>query len=60
MKKFADLVAEAREHIGELFPWDVEEIIKQDNDSLVLDIREECEFMNYHIEHSMLVPPRHT
>ena len=56
MKKFMDLIAEAREQVEELFPWDVDELIKQDNGSLVLDIREECEFSAYHIEHTMLVP----
>ncbi len=56
MKKFMDLVEEAREQIEELFPWDVDELIKQDNDALVLDIREECEFSAYHIAHTMLVP----
>ena len=30
MKKFMDLVAEAREYVEELFPWDVDELIKQD------------------------------
>jgi rhodanese-related sulfurtransferase len=56
MKKFADIIAEAREQIDEVFPWDVDEIMKRDNDVLILDIREECEFMSYHIEHSMLIP----
>lgn len=56
MKKFMDLVTEAREQIEELFPWDVDELIKQENDALILDIREECEFSAYHIEHTMLVP----
>ncbi|MDH5613290.1 MAG: rhodanese-like domain-containing protein [Gammaproteobacteria bacterium] len=56
MKKFMDLVEEAREHVEELFPWDVDELIRQDNGALILDIREECEFFAYHIEHTMLVP----
>ncbi|MDH5387493.1 MAG: rhodanese-like domain-containing protein [Gammaproteobacteria bacterium] len=56
MKKFMDLVAEAREQVEELFPWDVDELIKKDNGALILDIREECEFSAYHIEHTMLVP----
>ncbi|MCK4705074.1 MAG: rhodanese-like domain-containing protein [Gammaproteobacteria bacterium] len=56
MKKFMDLVAEAREQVEELFPWDVDELIKKDDGALVLDIREECEFSAYHIEHTMLVP----
>ncbi|MDH5710696.1 MAG: rhodanese-like domain-containing protein [Gammaproteobacteria bacterium] len=56
MKKFMDLVAEAREYVEELFPWDVDELIKKNNGALILDIREECEFSAYHIEHTMLVP----
>ena len=43
MKKFAEIVAESREYIDEVFPWDVDDIMKQDNDSLILDIREEWE-----------------
>ena len=56
MKKFAELVEEARQHIEEPFPWDVDDIMKSGNESLVLDIREECEFSAYHIEHTMLIP----
>lgn len=56
MKKFMDIVAEAREQVGELFPWDVDERMKADENVLILDIREECEFSAYHIAHSMLVP----
>lgn len=56
MKKFTEFVANAREQIDELFPWDVDEIRHQDNDALILDIREECEFISHHIEHSMLIP----
>ena len=51
-----DLVVEAREQVEELFPWDVDELIKKDDGALILDIREECEFSAYHIEHTMLVP----
>lgn len=56
MKKFMDIVAEAREQVEELFPWDVDERMKTDENVLILDIREECEFVAYHIAHSMLVP----
>lgn len=56
MKKFADLVAEARLQVDELFPWDVDERMQADENVLLLDIREECEFSAYHIAHSMLVP----
>jgi len=56
MKKFTEFVANAREQIDELFPWDVDEIMRRDNATLILDIREECEFISHHIEHSMLIP----
>lgn len=56
MKKFAQFLDEARQQVDELFPWDVDEIIKQDGNSLIIDIREECEFTSHHIEHSMLIP----
>ena len=56
MKTFMEIIAEAREQVGELFPWDVEERMQADENVLVLDIREECEFSSYHIAHSMLVP----
>jgi rhodanese-related sulfurtransferase len=56
MKTFADIVAEARDQVEEIFPWDADEIIQKDSDVLVLDIREECEFIKYHIQHSLLTP----
>lgn len=56
MKKFSDIVNEAREQVDEIMPWDVDSLIKNDNNALVLDIREECEFAAYHIQHTMLVP----
>ena len=56
MKTFKEIVEQARKDVNELFPWDVEERRSQNNDALILDIREECEFSAYHIKHSMLVP----
>ena len=56
MKTFKQIVDEARHGIKELFPWDVEERMQQNSDLLLLDIREECEYMAYHIRHSMLIP----
>lgn len=56
MKKFEEIVAEAREHIEELFPWDVDKLMKNNEEVLILDIREECEFAAYHVKHSMLIP----
>jgi len=56
MKTFKEIVAEASKNITELMPWDVDERIKQNNDLLIIDIREECEFSRFHIKGSMLVP----
>ena len=56
MKTFKDIVGEARLEINELFPWDVEERRSMNDEILILDIREECEFLAYHIEQSMLIP----
>lgn len=56
MKKFSEIVAEAREQVDELFPWDVDELREENKNVLILDIREECEFAAYHVQHSMLVP----
>ncbi|MBT8126784.1 MAG: rhodanese-like domain-containing protein [Gammaproteobacteria bacterium] len=56
MQTFKQIVDRARRDVKELFPWDVEERIQQNIDLLVLDIREECEYVAFHIENSMLIP----
>ncbi len=56
MKTFKQIVAEASKTITELMPWDVDERIKENKDLLIVDIREECEFIRFHIKGSMLVP----
>ncbi len=56
MTTFKQIVDQARQHITEIFPWDADEIMRNNPDALMLDIREECEFAAYHIKHSMLIP----
>jgi len=56
MKTFKEIVAEASKTIKEVFPWDVDERIRQNKDLMLVDIREECEFFRFHIKGSMLVP----
>lgn len=56
MKTFKEIVAEASKTIKEVFPWDVDERIKQNRELMIIDIREECEFSRFHIKGSMLVP----
>ncbi len=56
MQTFKDIVAQARQQVKELFPWDVDEKCQQNPDLILLDTREECEFSAFHIKNSMLVP----
>ena len=55
MKRFTELVAEAAEHVKEIFPWDLEEIL-QERDVMLLDVREPYEFEAMHIAGSLNVP----
>lgn len=56
MKTFKEIIEAARQEIGELFPWDVEQRVQENKDLLLLDIREECEYVAFHIQNSMLIP----
>ena len=42
--------------VAEIFPWDLQELIAQDPNTLLLDIREPDEFKGAHIENSLHVP----
>jgi rhodanese-related sulfurtransferase len=56
-KTFNDLIADAlADGITELFPWDLEEKLAQQPETLLLDIREPDEFDGAHIENSLHVP----
>lgn len=56
MKTFKQLVAEHAKHVTELMPWDLEEKLNQDNQPLLLDIREQAEFAAMHIQDSLNIP----
>jgi rhodanese-related sulfurtransferase len=56
MMTYKELVAEALKTIPEIFPWDLEEELTQENPPLLLDIREVEEFEMLHIKGSLLVP----
>ena len=56
MKTFNDLINEVLPHIREVFPWDLEEKLAQDEKPLILDIREADEYDAMHIEGSLFVP----
>ena len=54
---FKELVDDAlTSYIDEIFPWDVEEFIQKNPDTLLLDIREHNEFDGCYIENSLHVP----
>jgi rhodanese-related sulfurtransferase len=56
MKRFADLVADARSRVREIMPWDLCDALQQREPPLVLDIREPSEFAQARIERSINVP----
>ncbi|AHE98313.1 rhodanese-like domain-containing protein [Thioalkalivibrio paradoxus] len=56
MKKFMDLVNDCCRDVPELMPWDLEEKLSADPDTLVVDVREPYEFDAMHIEGSINVP----
>jgi len=55
-KTFNDLIADALTEIDELFPWDLEEHLKNHPETLLLDIREPDEFVGAHLKNSIHVP----
>lgn len=55
-KTYKALVADILPQIKELFPWDLEEMLEQQPETLVVDIREADEYAQGAIRHSMLVP----
>ena len=56
MKTFNDLINEALEQIEEVFPWDLEQKLNEQDKPLLLDIREPDEFNAMHIAGSILAP----
>jgi rhodanese-related sulfurtransferase len=55
VKTFSQLVAECSKQVRELFPWDLAD--KMENDELLLvDVREPYEYEKMHIEGSINVP----
>ena len=55
-KTFNDLIADALTDIDEVFPWDLEDFLAENSDTLLLDIREPEEFDGAHLAHSIHVP----
>ena len=55
-KTFNDLIADALTEIDEVFPWDLEEFLEKQPETLLLDIREPDEFDGAHLKNSIHVP----
>ncbi|MCK4950771.1 MAG: rhodanese-like domain-containing protein [Gammaproteobacteria bacterium] len=56
MKKFMEIVEESLKNVKELLPWDLEEKLKEEEQPLLLDIREPYEYNAMHIKGSISVP----
>lgn len=56
MKTFNQLINEARHLIPEIFPWDLQEKIFNNETLLLIDVRESDEFSAMHIENSLNIP----
>ena len=56
MKNFQDLINDCLPAIKEIFPWDLQKIIDDNDIPILLDIREPYEFDVLHIKDSINVP----
>jgi rhodanese-related sulfurtransferase len=56
MKRLIDLINDVLPDIKEIFPWDLEQRIKENSNLMLLDIREPYEFEVMCIENSLNVP----
>ncbi len=56
MKSYRDFVAELRDRVAELMPWDLVERLKANPGLLLIDVREPDEFAAMHITGSINVP----
>ncbi|MCP4075507.1 MAG: rhodanese-like domain-containing protein [Gammaproteobacteria bacterium] len=56
MKTFAQIAAEIAPNITEMMPWDAEEFLESNQNTLIVDIRENHEYDTMHIADSLNVP----
>ena len=56
MKTFAEIAAEIALSITEIMPWDAEEFLESNPQTLIVDIRETHEYDTMHIPDSINVP----
>ena len=53
---FNQLLKDAQKEVGELFPWDVDEMLEAKEEFMILDIREPYEYRAMRIKDSLNVP----
>ena len=56
MKTFKQLIEEALPEVNELFPWDLEEKLAENDSILLVDVTEPNEYATVHIKNSINVP----
>lgn len=56
VKTYKELVAEARTQVREIFPWDLQERLAQQPDTLVIDIREPNEVATGTLAKALAIP----
>ena len=56
MKSYKDLVSDCLPLINEIFPWDLEEELKQNKEIILIDINEPKEYSLAHIPKAINVP----
>ncbi len=56
MKTFVNLIEETLPNVTGLFPWDLEEKLKEDPNIVLLDIREPYEYEVMHVKNSINIP----
>ena len=56
MKTFTQLISDILPSIDEIFPWDLEDMLEENPQLLLVDIREQDEFEFAHIKNSLHIP----
>ena len=56
MKSYQDLVSDCLPHINEIFPWDLEDELKQNPEIILVDINEPYEYSLAHVPEAINVP----
>ncbi len=56
MNKLVDLLADRLQSVKDIMPWDMEEMMRNNPNALVLDVRERDEFDTMHVADSLNVP----